>query len=45
MEDKIRADAEVVIKQLGQLSGIVFGYNAESVAWVNGFIDSMDMIF
>ncbi len=39
MEDKVRANAELVIKQLGPLSGIAFGYNAESVAWVEGFIE------
>ncbi len=39
MEDKIRANAELVIKQLTPLSGLAFGYNAESVAWVDGFIE------
>ncbi len=39
-EDKIKANAELVIKQLGQLSGLEFGYNAESVAWVDGFIEN-----
>jgi len=39
MEDKIRASAEFVIKQLSPLSGLEFGYNAESVAWVDGFIE------
>lgn len=39
MEDKIRANAELVIKQLGPLSDLEFGYNAESVAWVDGFIE------
>ncbi len=39
MEDKIRANAELVIKQLGPLSSLEFGYNAESVAWVDGFIE------
>ncbi len=39
MEDKIRANAELVIKQLGPLSDLAFGYNAESVAWVDGFIE------
>jgi hypothetical protein len=38
-EDKIRANAELVIKELGPLSGLEFGYNAESVAWVDGFIE------
>jgi hypothetical protein len=39
MEDKIRANAELVIKQLGPLNNLEFGYNAESVAWVDGFIE------
>ena len=39
MEDKIRANAQMVIQQLGPLSGLEFGYNAESVAWVDGFIE------
>jgi len=39
MEDKIRANAELVIKQLGPLSGLAFGYNADSVVWVDGFIE------
>ena len=39
MKDKIRANAELVIKQLGPLSSLAFGYNAESVAWVDGFIE------
>jgi hypothetical protein len=39
LEDKIRANAELVIKELGPLSGLEFGYNAESVAWVDGFIE------
>jgi hypothetical protein len=38
-EDKIKANAELVIRQLGPLSGMEFGYNAASVAWVNGFIE------
>jgi hypothetical protein len=39
MEDKIRATAELVIQQLGPLSNLPFGYNRESVAWVEGFIE------
>ena len=39
-EDKIKANAEFVISQLGPLSGLAFGYNAESVAWVDGFIEN-----
>jgi hypothetical protein len=39
MEDKIRINAELVIKQLGPLSGLEFGYNAESITWIDGFIE------
>ncbi len=39
MEDKIRENAELVIEQLSPLSGLAFGYNAESIAWVDGFIE------
>jgi len=39
-QEKLRANAELVIQQLRQASGIEnFGYNAESVAWVDGFIE------
>ena len=39
-EDAIKANAESVIAQLGPLSGMDFGYNVESVAWVDGFIEN-----
>lgn len=39
MEDKIRANAELVVKQFGPLSNLEFGYNAESIIWVDGFIE------
>lgn len=39
MENQIKTNAEFVIQQLGPLSGFQFGYNAESVAWVDGFIE------
>jgi hypothetical protein len=39
-QEMIRANAELVISQLGPASGIAgFGYNAESVAWLDGFIE------
>jgi hypothetical protein len=39
-EEKIRANAELTIKMLGPLSGIAnFGYNPDSVKWVEGFIE------
>ena len=39
--DKIRANAELVIQSLGPISdlGERFGYNRESIAWVEGFIE------
>lgn len=39
-QEMIRANAELVLGQLGQASGLEdFGYNAESVAWLDGFIE------
>lgn len=39
-QEMIRGNAELVVAQLGNLSGIEnFGYNAESVEWVDGFIE------
>ena len=38
-EEQIRANVQLVIRQLGPLSGIDFGLNRESVAWVEGFIE------
>lgn len=39
LEDLFRANAEMIIHQLGPLSGLEFGYNVNSVAWVDGFIE------
>jgi hypothetical protein len=39
MEAKIKANAELVIQQLGPLSSPDFGYNAASIAWVDEFIE------
>lgn len=39
-QERLRANAELVVRQLGEASGVEeFGYNAESVAWVDGFIE------
>jgi hypothetical protein len=35
----IRKNAELVVERLGTLSGIAFGYDRESVKWVEGFIE------
>jgi len=38
--EMIRANAELVLRQLREASGMEnFGYNAESVAWLDGFIE------
>jgi len=39
-QEMIRANAELVVSQLGPASGLEeFGYNAESVEWLDGFIE------
>lgn len=39
-QEMIRANAEMVVAQLREASGMEgFGYNAESVAWLDGFIE------
>lgn len=38
-EEQARANARLVVRQLGPLSGIDFGLNRESVEWVEGFIE------
>jgi hypothetical protein len=35
----IQANVDMVIEQFGQSSGIDFGLNRESVAWVDGFVE------
>lgn len=39
MEEQIRQNAELVIKQMGQVSGFAFDYDAQSVAWLDGYIE------
>ena len=39
--EKIRANAEMVIQQLRPLSGMDFGYNAESVHWLQGYLERL----
>lgn len=41
MEERIRANAEMVIQQTGPLSGIDFGYTQESVKWLEGYIERL----
>jgi hypothetical protein len=40
-EDLLQANAELTISLLRPLSDIDFGYNAESVEWVQGYIDRL----
>ncbi len=35
----IRGNAALVVEELGPIAGIDFGFGAESVAWVDGYID------
>jgi len=40
IEEKIRANAELTIRMLGPISDVAnFGYNSDSVKWVEGFIE------
>jgi hypothetical protein len=39
VEDKIRQNAELVVSQMRQLCGFEFGYDAQSVAWLDGYIE------
>jgi hypothetical protein len=39
MEDKIKRNAELVIQQMGQVCGFNFGYDAQSVAWLDGYVE------
>ena len=39
MEEQIKANAELVIAQMRPLSGFAFGYDAQSVAWLDGYIE------
>lgn len=39
MEEMIKCNAELVVKQMREISDVDFGYNAESVAWLEGYIE------
>jgi hypothetical protein len=39
VEEKIKLNAELVVQQLSQVSGLDFGYDAQSVAWLDGYIE------
>ena len=39
MEEQIKQNAELVIREMRKTSGFSFGYDAKSVAWLDGFIE------
>jgi hypothetical protein len=39
VEDRIKHNAQLVISQMRPLSGFDFGYDAQSVAWLDGYIE------
>ena len=39
VEDKIKRNAELVIRQMSQISGFDFGYDTQSVTWLDGSIE------
>jgi hypothetical protein len=41
MEERIKANSEMVIQKLQPLSGIDFGYTQESVEWMEGYIERL----
>jgi hypothetical protein len=41
MENQIKANAEFMVQKLGTTSGINFGYNRESVEWLEGYIERL----
>lgn len=41
MEEKIRANAEMVVQELRPLSGIDFSYTHQSVEWLQGYIERL----
>jgi hypothetical protein len=41
MREQIKANAELVIQELRSTSGMDFGYNKESVEWLEGYIERL----
>jgi hypothetical protein len=41
MEERIKANAEMAIEKFRPVSGMDFGYNRESVVWLEGYIERM----
>ena len=41
MEEQIRANAEMVVGELGKLSGKELGYTEEGVEWLEGYIERL----
>lgn len=40
-EENIKANAEMVVQQFREISGIDFGYTQESVEWLEGYLDRL----
>jgi hypothetical protein len=41
MKEHLQANAEIVISQLGPISNMDFGYNRQSVEWLEGYIERL----
>ena len=39
MEEMLKYNAELAVEQMRELSDVDFGYNAESVVWLEGYIE------
>lgn len=39
MEEMIKYNAELVVQQMREISDVDFGYNTDSVAWLDGYIE------
>jgi hypothetical protein len=39
VENTIKRNAELVIQQMSQVCGFTFGYDLQSVAWLDGYIE------
>jgi len=41
MEEQLRANAELVLRELREIAGADFGYTQESVKWLEGYIERL----
>jgi hypothetical protein len=39
MQENIRKNADLVVREMRKISGIDFGYTVESVAWLDGYVE------